>query len=88
NAALRMRIEGVDAPAGARGQGKGRVYTLGADGKPQAVAVRIGVSDGSSTEVLESGEGGSALAEGTEVITGIKTAATAKAGGAGPRPPF
>lgn len=91
NAALRMRIEGVDAPAGARGQGKGRVYILGADGKPQAVAVRIGVSDGSSTEVLEGGEGGPALAEGTEVITGIKTAATAKAGGAGnsgPRPPF
>jgi len=52
-----MRIEGVDAPAGARGQGKGRVYTLGADGKPQAVAVRIGVSDGSSTEVLEGGGG-------------------------------
>lgn len=91
NAALRMRIEGVDAPAGARGQGKGRVYTLGADGKPQVLAVRIGVSDGSSTEVLEGGDGGSSLAEGTEVITGIKNAAAAKvggAGGSGPRPPF
>ena len=92
NAALRMRIEGVDAPAGARGQGKGRVYTLGADGKPQAVAVRIGVSDGSSTELMESKEGGaegagSALAEGTEVITGIKGAPAAK-GASGPRPLF
>lgn len=87
NAALRMRIDGVDAPPGGRGQGRGRVYTLGADGKPQAVAVRIGVSDGSSTEVLEGGEGGAALAEGTEVITGIKNAATAKAASS-PRPPF
>ena len=88
NAALRMRIEGVDAPAGGRGQGKGRVYTLGTDGKPQAVAVRIGVSDGSSTEVLESGEGAAPLAEGTEVITGIKSAPSAKPGGSGARTPF
>ncbi|WP_296508138.1 efflux RND transporter periplasmic adaptor subunit [Rhodoferax sp.] len=87
NAALRMRIEGVDAPAGARGQGRGRVYTLGADGKPKAVAVRIGVSDGSTTEVLEGGEGAAGLAEGAEVITGLKNTATAKPGG-GPRSPF
>ncbi len=88
NVALRMRVEGVDAPAGARGQGKGRVYTLGADGKPQVLAVRIGVSDGSSTELLDGGEGGSALAEGTEVIIGIKNAPVAKPGGSGPRAPF
>jgi HlyD family secretion protein len=88
NPALRMRIEGVDAPAGGRGQGRGRVYTLAADGKPQAVAVRIGVSDGSATEVLEGGEGSAGLAEGAEVITGLKNTSTAKAGGSGPRSPF
>lgn len=88
NAALRMRIDGVDAPAGARGQGRGRVYILGADGKPQAVPVRIGVSDGSSTEVLEGSDSGTGLAEGTEVITGINNAPSAKRGGSGPRAPF
>jgi HlyD family secretion protein len=88
NAALRMRIEGVDAPAGARGQGRGRVYILGADGKPQAVPVRIGVSDGSSTEVLEGSDSGAGLAEGTEVITGIKNVPSAKPGGSGARTPF
>ena len=88
NAALRMRIEGVDAPAGGRGQGRGRVYTLAADGKPQAVAVRIGVSDGSATEVIEGGEGSAGLAEGAEVITGLKNTSSAKAGGSGPRSPF
>lgn len=88
NAALRMRIDGVDAPAGARGQGRGRVYILGADGKPQAASVRIGVSDGSSTEVLEGSDSGAALAEGTEVITGIKNASSVKPGGSGPRAPF
>lgn len=88
NAALRMRIEGVEAPAGARGAGKGRIYRLGADGKPQAVPVRIGVSDGSTTELLEGGEGAAAFAEGAEVITGIKNAPVAKPGGSGPRSPF
>jgi HlyD family secretion protein len=95
NAALRMRIEGVDAPAGGRGQGKGRVYIVGTDGKPQALAVRLGVSDGSHTELLESGngaaglaEGATGLAEGVMVITGTKTEPSAKAGSSGPRPLF
>jgi HlyD family secretion protein len=88
NSALRMRIEGVDAPAGARGQGRGRVYTLAADGKPEAVAVRIGVSDGSSTEVLDAADKATTLAEGAEVIVGLKTPPGPKTGANGPRPPF
>jgi HlyD family secretion protein len=43
----------------------GRVYVLGEDGAPKAVSIRIGVTDGSYTEVL-SGD----LAEGAAVIVG------------------
>jgi HlyD family secretion protein len=92
NAALRMRIEGVESPTSARGQGRGRVYVKSGDGKPQAVAVRIGVSDGTHTELVETDESGvgsvhGVLTEGAEVIVGIKGAPAAKSVG-GPRPPF
>jgi HlyD family secretion protein len=43
----------------------GRVFALGPDGKPTAIALRLGLSDGSATEVL-----GGDLAEGQEVIVG------------------
>ncbi|HPE02048.1 MAG TPA: efflux RND transporter periplasmic adaptor subunit [Burkholderiaceae bacterium] len=59
---------------------RGRVWVLDADGKPRAVEVRAGLSDGTATEV--SGEG---LAEGTEVLTGVQGpapgASAPKAGG-------
>ena len=56
----------------------GRVWVLGAEGKPKAVNVVLGISDGSSTEVV-SGE----LKEGQEVIVGPSPgAAAAPAGGA------
>jgi HlyD family secretion protein len=57
-------------PAGA-GQGRpGRVWTRNADGKPEPVALTLGIADDSFTEVL-SGE----LRAEQEVITGILTAA-------------
>ena len=43
----------------------GRVHVLGPDGQPQGVALRVGVTDGSFTEVV-SGD----LPEGAVVITG------------------
>jgi HlyD family secretion protein len=56
---------GPGGASGQRGGGlAGRVWTLGAGGKPQPVSVQLGVSDGSSTEVL----GG--ISEGQEVIVG------------------
>lgn len=55
---------------------RGRVYVLGPDGQPRAVAVRLGISDGSMTEVL-----GGELSAGQEVVTGTAGAATAPAGG-------
>lgn len=56
---VRSREEGPGIP--------GRVWVLGTDGKPQPVALRLGVSDGKATEVL-----GGALKDGTEVILGYE----------------
>ena len=52
-----------DSPRGAREQGQRQVWVL-REGKPQALPVRTGVSDGSMTEIVE-GE----LREGEDVIT-------------------
>jgi HlyD family secretion protein len=72
------------AESGARGQAaSGRVYVLDA-GEPRALDVRLGLTDGSSTELV-AGE----LAEGTEVIIGVadagRNAAGQPAGGGLPR---
>ncbi len=110
NAALRLRIEGVEpaAPAaaasapGARAQGqrpegggaraanRSRVYVMGSDGKPQAYAVRVGVSDGSSTELILPPESAAAAAlrEGVEVLVGTQPQGSAAAPRSSPRPPF
>ena len=61
-AEIRARYEGN---RGADGGLPGRVFVVGADGKPQAVSVRVGVSDGAMTEVL-SGD----LEAGRELIIG------------------
>jgi HlyD family secretion protein len=54
------------AEAGGRGQASsGRVHVL-ENGAPKALDVRLGLTDGSSTELL-----GGGLAEGTEVIIGV-----------------
>src|SRR4051812_939128 len=69
-AASRGRPEGA-----AQGPGRpGRVYKLDANGKPAPVMIRIGLSDGQRTEVIEG------LAEGDKVIVG-----EAGAGGAAPQ---
>lgn len=66
---------GAEAAATRSGTGgPGRVWIVGSDGKPQAVALKLGLTDGSMTEVI-SGE----IKEGSEVITGTQTA---KASGA------
>lgn len=88
----------VRRPAGSAGDGaatssagarestgvRGRVYRLGEDGRPQAVSVRLGISDGRMTELL-----GGGLSAGQALVT----AAPGTAGGnatsaAGPRLPF
>lgn len=105
NAALRVRLAGVEPAAGAgqktegagaraEGAGRGasaRVYQLGADGKPRAYAVRVGVSDGAFSELLvqPGTPAAQALVEGAEVITATGAAASAASNRpAGPRPLF
>jgi len=58
------------ASAEGRGARPGRAWVLGPDGKPKAVTLQLGISDGSTTEML-SGE----LTEGQETLTGLVTPA-------------
>jgi HlyD family secretion protein len=75
----RARYDADTASRGAAGRAAtpGRVYVQGPDGKPVAVQVMLGISDGAATEVV----GTSELKEGQEVITGTQGAA-----GGGARP--
>lgn len=68
---IRARYDGARS---ADGGVPGRVFALGADGKPQAVALRLGITDGAMTEVL-SGE----LEPGRELIIGTGQAPGAAA---------
>jgi HlyD family secretion protein len=61
---------------------RGRIYVLQPDGRPQAVSVRLGISDGSVTELLAP-----RLAPGTTVIVGAPPPSASR-GPTGPRPPF
>jgi HlyD family secretion protein len=69
----KARYETMTAAAGGDGDRpglQGRVWVVGPDGKPAAVALTLGLSDGTSTEVLR-GE----IKEGQEVIVGLAGAA-------------
>lgn len=79
---------GERGPGGGRGQGRGgaggpglpgRVFIVGADGKPEAVQLRLGITDGTNTEVVEG-----ALKDKQEVIVG-STGAPKPNTPAGPR---
>lgn len=61
------------------GGGGGRLWIVGEDGKPRSIEVRLGLTDGSMTEIV-SGD----IREGQEVIVGQQTAAKAS-GMPGPR---
>ena len=72
--------------AAAVGGTPGRVWVLDADGKPKAVPLTLGISDGSATEVVRGD-----LKDGQDVITGIVGASqqnrpgTTGPGGSAPR---
>jgi len=79
--------QGVDM---GRNASRGRIYVLDSDGKPKALSVRVGVSDGSMTELLPGRAEPPEWKEGSEVIVGTLPGA---GGGSmpkpgGPRPPF
>lgn len=69
----------VAETAGRGASTRARVYVLDDDGKPRAVAVRVGISDGSMSELL-----GGELQLGQEVVTGTLGAANTGPGGGGP----
>ncbi len=80
-----------DAPAAGRAGARGRIFVTDADGKPKALNVRLGVSDGSMTELLLGPHAAAELQEGADVIVGTKSAASGaapKTPAAGPRAPF
>jgi HlyD family secretion protein len=66
---------------------RGRIYVMDADGKPKALNVRLGISDGSSTELLVFPNSPQAadLQEGAKVITGILGGVGSGSGGS-PKP--
>jgi HlyD family secretion protein len=62
------------APGSVPDPREGQVWVLGADDGPQPVSVRLGLSDGTSTEVLAG-----ALGESQRVIIGSDSAARSPA---------
>jgi HlyD family secretion protein len=66
---------------------RARIYRVGQDGNPQAVPVRLGVTDGTYTEIIRGD-----LQEGAAIIIGAQRAdAAEETNGSGtnrrPRPP-
>ena len=76
--AQKARYDEMAGSSGGEGRGgvAGRVWVLGPDGKPAPVALNLGLSDGTSTEVLRGD-----VQEGQEVMVG-----TGAAGGRGAQP--
>lgn len=74
---------GIGAPTAAVVQGQRRVvWVLGADGKPQPRRIRLGITDGASTEIAEGD-----LKEGEAVITAQNSATANRANPTSSRPP-
>jgi len=88
----KTRYTALLAEAGGRTSTRGRIYLMGEDGKPRAYNVRLGISDGSSSELLVAPGAPVAadLREGATVIVGIQSpaAGAAKPGAGGPRLAF
>ncbi len=85
NTALRVRppdsggSRGNEGPAGAVNSTAGRVWVLGSDGRPVAVPVTLGVTDGTSTEIV-SGD----LSVGQPVLIGLEPGPSATPSNRGP----
>jgi len=93
NPEQKTRYAAIVAELAGRTVTRGRLYLLGEDGKPKAVNVRLGITDGTSTELIVFSNSAEAaqLKEGTVVITGIVSPGSAPGGArppAGPRMMF
>ena len=60
------------------------IWVMGQDGKPQSRRIKVGLSDGASTELIE----GSNLQEGELVVTGQTVSSAAKSGNMNAAPGF
>ncbi|MFO1188040.1 MAG: efflux RND transporter periplasmic adaptor subunit [Alphaproteobacteria bacterium] len=60
-------------PGGSAAPQPGRVWIVGDNGEPQAVALRIGITDGTMTEIV-----GGELREGQDVIAGLAAGPTTR----------
>jgi HlyD family secretion protein len=81
------------AEIGSRTSSRGRIYLLNEQGKPVAYNVRLGITDGTFTELMVAPNSPNAevFKEGAIVITGVIGAGSTPAAGArpsGPRMPF
>jgi HlyD family secretion protein len=85
----KIKYAALVAQSAGRQATRGRIFLLGADGKPVAYNVRLGITDGSSTELLLSPNAPEAelLKEGALVITGTLTPGTGSPGSSGPSGP-
>ena len=88
----RPKYAALLAEAGGRASTRGRIYLLGEDGKPRAFNVRLGITDGTSTELLvgPGAPNAAELKEGATVIVGVQAPAGAASGRpvSGPRLQF
>jgi HlyD family secretion protein len=85
----KIKYAALVAQSAGRQATRGRIFLLGADGKPVAYNVRLGITDGSSTELLLSPNAPEAafLKEGALVITGTLTPGAGSPGSSGPSGP-
>jgi HlyD family secretion protein len=67
----KQRYRQLVAESAGRQSTRGRIYLLGADNKPVAYHVRLGISDGVATELVVGPNAPAALEEGATVITGV-----------------
>jgi HlyD family secretion protein len=69
----KLRYAAMQAEMAGRTITRGRIYVPGSDGKPKALNVRLGITDGTSTELIVGPNSPEAadLKEGAPVITGV-----------------
>ena len=88
----KTRYAALVAETAGRSVMRGRIYVLDEAGKPKALNVRLGITDGSQTELVVGPNAPEAaeLKEGASVITGVSGAASGspRPGTAGPRMMF
>jgi HlyD family secretion protein len=92
NAEQKTKYAALLTEIGSRTSSRGRIYLLNGEGKPVAHNVRLGITDGTSTELMVQPNSPNAelFKEGASVITGVSggTAGAKPSGASGPRLPF